>query len=185
MTTYISLLRGINVSGSNIIKMEALRKLYAELGFEAIQTYVQSGNVVFKAHCYSPAEVAGMIRTHLAERTGLNIPVLVMTVDCLQQIIKNNTFANEGKKDPAHLHVTFLATPPESYDLEALENKKAGSEEITVTEKAIYLYCPQGYGQTKLTNTFFEKRLNVAATTRNWKTTNELLNMATFISDLN
>jgi uncharacterized protein (DUF1697 family) len=178
MTIYISILRGINVSGQKLIKMDALQRLYESLGFHSITTYVQSGNVVFAGNKAQPEELAQTITLQIEKDFGFNVPVIVLTIDTLKQIIDNNTFLKDSDKDTAFLHVTFLSSKPQNADFNAIEEKKLNGEEIFFSDNAIYLYCPNGYGKTKLTNGFLETKLKVEATTRNWKTTNELLRIA-------
>jgi uncharacterized protein (DUF1697 family) len=178
MTTYISILRGINVSGQRPIKMEALRKSYENLGFHNVTTYVQSGNVVFSVKNAKPGELAKKISREIEKDWGFDVPVIVLSVDQLKQIIADNPLAKDNKKDKAFMLVTFLSAKPGEFDSRFIEEKKLNGEEIFITDNAVYLYCPNGYGKTKLNNTFLEKKLSVDATTRNWKTTNELLKIA-------
>ncbi|MDP4278021.1 MAG: DUF1697 domain-containing protein [Bacteroidota bacterium] len=178
MTTYISILRGINVSGQNLIKMDALQKLYENLGFHNVTTYVQSGNVVFKGDDFELNSLEQRISRQIEKDFGFDVPVIVLTVDKLKQIIDNNPFQNDLKKEHSYLHVTFLSSNPDHYAKKTIESKKQDEEEISFSENAIYLYCPRGYGKTKLTNNFLEAKLKVVATTRNWKTTNELFKIA-------
>lgn len=179
MTTYISILRGINVSGQKLIKMDALKKMYESLNFKDIQTYVQSGNVVFVASEMETKVLEKMISSTIETEFGFEVPTIVLDVNTLKNIIDGNPFAKDKTKDSSFLHITFLADPPKAFDKESIEHKKLINEEIEFTPNAIYLYCPNGYGKTKLNNNFFESKLNVNATTRNWKTANELLKLAT------
>jgi uncharacterized protein (DUF1697 family) len=178
MTTYISILRGINVSGHNIIKMAALKEMYEKLGFSDSTTYVQSGNVVFKSENTDTKKLEQIISHEIENTFGFQVPVIVLTAESLETIIRQNPFVDDNKKEPAFMHVTFLSEPPQAFDRENILSKKAPKEEIFFTENAVYLYCPEGYGQTKLSNTFLEKKLKVGATTRNWKTTTKLLEIA-------
>lgn len=178
MTTYISILRGINVSGQKLINMGMLRKSYERLGFGNVTTYLQSGNIIFIGKDIDADKLAQTISRQIESDFGFDIPVIVLPIDKLQQIIDHNPFAKESDKDKTFLHVTFLSSIPEKYDLNAIEAKKQNGEEISITANAVYLYCPNGYGRTKLNNNFLEAKLKVTATTRNWKTTNELLNIA-------
>ncbi|MDR2921003.1 MAG: DUF1697 domain-containing protein [Tannerella sp.] len=178
MTTYISILRGINVSGQNLIKMDALQKMYKNLGFGNIATYVQSGNVIFNSENAEPEKLGTEITQQIEKDFGFNVPVIVLTIDNLKQITDNNPFTKDLNKDKTFLYVTFLSSNPDEYDIKAIEEKKQDGEEVFITGHAVYLYCPNGYGRTKLNNTFLEKKLKVGATTRNWKTTNELLKIA-------
>ncbi|MDR2148778.1 MAG: DUF1697 domain-containing protein [Tannerella sp.] len=178
MTACISILRGINVSGQNIIKMDALQKMYKDLGYSHITTYIQSGNIVFNVANAQPEKLEKEISNQIKTVFGFDVPVIVLTVDSLQEIIDNNPFAKDLNKDPGFLHVTFLSSTPEQYDIEAIEAKKSDGEEIVIDGHAVYLYCPNGYGNTKLNNSLLEKKLKVGATTRNWKTANKLLEIA-------
>jgi uncharacterized protein (DUF1697 family) len=178
MPTYISILRGINVSGQKLIKMADLQKTYEKLGFGSITSYVQSGNVVFTGKKAAPNELAISITQQIAKDFGFQVPVIVLTIDTLKQIIASNPFINDSEKDIAYLHVTFLSSHPPKFDVKAIEEKKQIGEAIAFTNAAVYLYCPNGYGKTKLTNNFLETKLQVSATTRNWKTTTELVRMA-------
>jgi len=179
MTTYISILRGINVSGQKIIKMDALKKMYENLNFEDIQTYVQSGNVIFSSKENEPKKLEKIISSKIKTQFGFDIPVIVLSAKTLETIIKNNPFAKDKLKDISFLHVTFLADKTEQFSKESIIEKKLPNEEIEFTSNAVFIYCPNGYGKTKLNNNFLENKLKVQATTRNWKTTNELLKLAT------
>ncbi len=178
MITYISILRGINVSGQKIIKMDDLKKMYENLKFENIQTYVQSGNVTFSSKQNDAKKIEKIISAQIKIEFGFDVPVIVLSAKALEVIIENNSFAKDKLKDTSFLHVTFLANSPTKFDKESIIKKKQINEEIEFTSSAIYLYCPNGYGKTKLNNNFLETKLNVTATTRNWKTTNELLKLA-------
>lgn len=172
------MLRGINVSGQRLIKMDDLRKMYEISGFLNVTTYVQSGNVIFNGDDFEPSDLEQKISGQIQKDFGFKVPVIVLTIDKLKQIIYNNPFLNDLNKEHAYMYVTFLSSKPESFEKETIESKKQNQEEISFSDNAIYLYCPNGYGKTKLTNNFFESRLKVSATTRNWKTTNELFRIA-------
>ena len=182
MTTYISILRGINVSGQKIIKMDALRKVYENIGLKNVTSYVQSGNVVFTATTIDANKLELMISAEIKKGFGFDVPVIVLPVAKLKEVIENNPFLKDRNKDTSFVYVTFLASKPDPYNAQTVEDKKGTGEEIFFTDNAVYVYCPGGYGRTKLTNNFIEKKLNVGATTRNWKTTNELLKIAHQIS---
>ena len=175
MKTYISILRGINVSGRKIIKMNDLQSLYQGLEFKNITTYIQSGNVIFQYKEVDTKSLEVKIAKQIEITFGFEVPVIVLTIGELQQIVNNNPFLKDVDKKSEFLHVTFLGSTPEQYNREMIDEKKQPGEELFFTNQAIYLYCPNGYGNTKLNNSFIEKKLKVSATTRNWKTTNELL----------
>jgi uncharacterized protein (DUF1697 family) len=178
MNTYISILRGINVSGQKLIKMDALKKVYENLGFRNVTTYVQSGNVIFSTIVTEPEKLEKMIYSRIEKDFGFEVPVIVLTAEKLKQVVDNNPFVIDPAKDPVFLHVTFLSSKPGKFDSNAIEEKKQDGEEISFADDVVYLYCPNGYGRTKLNNNFLESKLKVTATTRNWKTANELLKMA-------
>lgn len=175
MNTYISILRGINVSGKNIIKMTDLKQLYEKLSFIDVQTYIQSGNVVFKTKEQNIVTLEKAIKEQINTQFGYDIPVLVIKSEKLKKIIETVPFKNI---DTSKLHVTFLANISTNPLVEQIMEKKASSELVHLTEKAVYIYCPDGYGKTKLSTNFLEKKLKVSATTRNWKTVNKLLELS-------
>jgi uncharacterized protein (DUF1697 family) len=178
MTTYISILRGVNVSGQKLIKMDDLRKLYENLGFHNVTTYVQSGNVIFTTKDIELDKLRQKISKEIEKKYRFEVPVILLTIDKLKQIIDNNPFIKDSGKDQSALYATFLSSKPGQFDFNAIVEKKQNNEEIIFSDNVVYLYCPNGYGRTKLTNNFLEAKLKVEATTRNWKTTNEILKIA-------
>ena len=185
METYISILRGINVSGHRIIKMDALKKLFEGLNCHQVQTYIQSGNIVFKHPKIKPQELEQAITTAILKVFKLDVPVLVIDYKTLKQIIENNPFQKDKTKNVAYLHLTFLSSKPGKEQLKKLEEIKFPPNEFYISDNVIYLYCPNGYSNCKLTNNFIENKLKVTATTRNWKTTLELIQIAEKIIPLN
>ena len=178
MTTYISILRGINVSGQRLIKMEALRKLYMDSGFQHVQTYIQSGNVIFQYKESDLHHLENKITQMISVTFSFEVPVLVMNINELRSVLENNPYTKDKAKDPAFFHITFLSAEPAQERLDKIKKEQYYPDEFECSGKAIYLYCPNGYGKTKLTNNFFESKLKVIATARNWKTSLELLNLA-------
>lgn len=182
MNTYISILRGINVSGQKSIQMEALRIMYKDLGFEQVESYVQSGNVIFKTEPTEVTRLAQRISEHIFKTFGFEVPVIVMRSEALEQILDANPYLTPSDRDPSALYVTYFATTPTpevlEKGIEKLLDKRLIGEEITFSEHAAYLYCPNGYGKTKLTNTAIESAFKIKATTRNIKTSQALLQMA-------
>lgn len=178
MATYISILRGINVSGHKLIKMETLKQLYESLGFKTVQTYIQSGNMIFTYKATEAHQLGNRISKKIIEQFSFEVPIIVLGIEELKYIVRNNPFISDPSKNAAHLHVTFLSALPEKINIEKMKDGKYGADDFSVLDKAIYLYCPNGYGNSKLTNTYLESKLKVMATTRNWNTTNVLLNMA-------
>jgi uncharacterized protein (DUF1697 family) len=173
MTTYLALLRGINVSGKNKVAMAELRALVESLGFARVQTYIQSGNIVFTGSSRSAAKVADVIAGAILRELGLDVTVIVRSAAEMMAVLASNPLLKKGT-DPTKLHVTFLASAPAAAAVHALADLDRSPDQFAVVGKEVNVYCPNGYGNTKLNNTFFEKRLGVAATTRNWRTVQTL-----------
>jgi uncharacterized protein (DUF1697 family) len=178
MPTFISLLRGINVSGQKQIRMDDLRLAYEKLGFTHVRNYVQSGNIIFNSAETDPVQLAEQIQAQIGRTFGFSTPVILRRVSELEVLLVNNPFLNDRQADLKSLHVTFLSTAPAESARTALKNPSTTSDEFFLAGHEVYVFCPDGYGRTKLNNTFFEKKLGVSATTRNWKTVNALYQMA-------
>jgi uncharacterized protein (DUF1697 family) len=178
MATYIAMLRGINVGRGKMVKMERLRTSFAGLGFDEVKTYVQSGNVVFQSKRKSPAELTRTIETKIQRDFGFAVRVLIKTSKELAQIVQKNPLLRVKGIDVSKLHVTFLSDAPPKTAEEMLEDLATTRERFRILNREIYLYCPDGYGNSKLANNTIEKKLSLVATTRNWRTVNALLEMA-------
>lgn len=177
MQKVVSFLRGINVSGKKLIAMEDLRALYGDLGFTNVESYIQSGNVVFESEEADSQAIAQMISDKITEAYNFTVPVIVRTAEEIRDVIEDNPFLREMYIEEDRLHVTFLAEAPKPELAEKMHDQKFQPERFAVHHKEVYLYCPNGYGNTKLNNNFFESKLKVSATTRNWKTVNKLAEM--------
>jgi len=177
MPAYIAMLRGINVSGQKIIKMDHLRELCTGLGFRNVETYVQSGNIVFQTQTENPASLSKRIGETIHDSLGFDTTVIVRTSDQLRNVVTNNPFLKEKNIDSTKLHVTFLSETSQKGSLENLEALSPGPDRFYSAPREIYLYCIGGYGRTKLSKNAVEKALSVRATTRNWKTTSRLFEM--------
>lgn len=179
MKTYVTILRGINVSGHNMIKMADLKKMFETLPFENVRTYIQSGNIVFNAKPENDQDLEKLIHETIQKTFSFSVPVIVLEEKELKKIQQHNPFLTVRNEDVTKLHVTFMNAIPENNLVEKLkEIAQFLPDEWTLDGKAIYLFCPNGYGKTKLNNNFFENKLKVTATTRNWKTVNELVSMS-------
>jgi uncharacterized protein (DUF1697 family) len=175
-TTYVALLRGINLGARNKIAMADLRELVAALGAEDVSTYVQSGNVVFR-HADPAPKLAGAIEERISHDLRLSVTVLLRTKAQLAKVVAGNPFA-EGGAEPKTLHVTFLAAAPDRARTRELDPKRHEPDEFRIVGQEVYLHCSNGYGRSKLSNAYFEKQLGVAATTRNWRTVTTLAELA-------
>lgn len=176
MNTYVSLLRGVNV-GQNKIVMKDLLALYRDLGHRDVTTYIQSGNVIFKSPVERPLDLARDLEDHIARDLGLAVTVLLRSPDELARVIAGNPFPAQGA-DPSKLHLTFLADAPDPALVGKLNPGGTEPDEFCLVGREVYLHCPGGYGRTKLNNQFWERRLKLAATTRNWNTVTTLFHMA-------
>ncbi len=183
MPSYVAMLRGINVSGSKPVKMEALRASFEALGFKNVRTYVQSGNVVFEAKERAAAPLGPKIVARIKRDFGFDVPVLVLGAGELARVIEENPFVKQREVDLTKLHVTFLAAAPAAAGLKKMEGVSSGRDLFRCLGQTIYLVCPDGYGNTKLSNNAFERALGAAATTRNWKTVTTLATMASDAPD--
>jgi uncharacterized protein (DUF1697 family) len=177
MTTYIALLRGINVSGQKMIKMEELKRSITLLKFDNIRIYIQSGNIIFETVKTDPQFLEKQIGEKILKDFGFPVPVLVISKQDLENIYKNNPFLMKRNEPVDKLHVTFLAAEPDPVLWKKVEEQSFLPDEFVLSGKVVYLFCPWGYGRTKLSNRFFENKLNLTATTRNWKTIGTLLNL--------
>lgn len=177
MQTYISLLRGINVSGQKKILMKDLRALYESLGLTQVTTYIQSGNVIFESEEIDRTRLQAQIETKIQQEYNFEVPVTLRSTRELQDIIKTNPFAHEVASNSKAMYLTFLSAEPSEDGLSQLAQFPFKNEQYIIQGKEVYLIYPDGYGKTKLTNQVLEKKLNVSATTRNWRTVNKLFEM--------
>lgn len=177
-TTYISILRGINVGGHKKIKMDALRQMYSELVYSDVQSYIQSGNVIFSTVETDIHTLGNVISGKILEKFGFEVAVIVLTVDELKNALKNNPFAADTSLDTGRIYLTFLSALPDQTILDAIPPTYYFPDEFKHWNNVIYCYCPTGYGNTKLTNIFFENKLKLTATCRNLNTSKVLLALA-------
>ena len=175
MTTFISMLRGINVGGQKQVRMADLKNMYESLEFGNVQTYVQSGNVVFDSQEMDVSILRQTIEAQIEAVFGFSLPVLIRTGGDFRRVIESHPFAG---KEAVRVLVTFLYDRPRKSKLEDLSHYEDKVDQFAIGEQEIFLFCPGGYGKTKLSNTFFEKKLGVVATTRNWNSVNALYQMA-------
>jgi len=170
----IAFLRGINVGGRNKILMADLKELLESLDFTDIRTYIQSGNAVFRSDHPDPAEI---IREGLKNRFNLDVQVLCCSPEELKEYLETFPFGPEDP-DPGEnrTFLTLLNREPAVYP--DLNKFVQPGEKLVYSGKAVWIYCPDGYGKSKLSNSFLEKKLNVTATTRNLKTIKIMIQLA-------
>jgi uncharacterized protein (DUF1697 family) len=178
MTIYISLLRGINVGAQKRMSMETLRGIYKDLGFMNVRSYVQSGNVVFDSLAVNRSELVSCIEARIGQNCGYHVEVFIRRSDELQHILMGNPFLTVRNEEPSKLHVSFYYHSPSETLLSKLTAPSGITDELALGEMAVYLFCPNGYGKSKLSNSFFERKLGIPVTTRNWNTVNALYKMA-------
>jgi uncharacterized protein (DUF1697 family) len=178
MATLISLLRGINVSGHRRVSMADLKALYESLGYQSVRTYLQSGNVVFDAPGADPKKHASAIEKAIARILGHEVAVVVKAAKAFSNVTRSNPFVGRAGFDDDFLHATFLIHPSEDLTLDGLNLPLQGKEVAQLVGDVVFLYCPNGYGRTRINNNYFEKALRARATTRNWRTVIALDKMA-------
>lgn len=173
MSNYIALFRGVNVGGRHILPMSDLAEILHQLGCDNIQTYIQSGNVVFQNTSQQTGALAKAISTRIAKVRGFAPNVLLLEVADIEAAIANNPFPTGNGKA---LHFFFMEAAPPSPDLETLAKLKVSSEDFKLLQNVFYLYAPDGIGRSKLAEKV-EKCLGINVTARNWNTVSKLLEM--------
>ncbi len=175
MANYIALLRGINVSGANKVPMADLRAMLTGLGFDNVQTYIQSGNAVFSAVGDESTLRRGIEAAFIAQ-FGFAVPILVISSEALLAAIAANPFAHT-LDDPTKLHLGFMADEPSTEAVKLLKTKPHAGEEWQIIGRCFYFHTPVGMGTSKLFP-FIERTLKVAVTFRNWRTAEAVRGMA-------
>jgi uncharacterized protein (DUF1697 family) len=179
MKVYISFLRGVNMAGHNSIKMTELALLYENLGFQNVVTHIQSGNVVFNLKKdLTNSEIALKIEKEILKKFSYDIPVMIRTPFELQQIISSNPFIYEQNFDPSKMAVLFLHDKPTEGQIQKVSDVSYPPDKFVIIEREIFIYCPNGFGRTKLYTNFFERKMGVVGTARNLNTINALLHLA-------
>ncbi len=176
MKTYIALLRGINVGGSNKLLMADLRALLAKMGLRNIKTYIQSGNVVFQSEETDVDVLALEIGEAIEANHGFTPRVLLLDAVAVRAAITANPFP-EAETEPKTLHLYFLAEQPQKPDVEMLEQLRSETEQFQLDDKVFYLHAPDGIGRSKLAERA-ERALGVPATARNWRTVSKVMDVA-------
>jgi len=175
MTTFVALVRGINIGGHNKLAMQDLRRLCARLGLEDVKTLLNSGNVVFRSAASDADELEARLERETARRLGLKPAYFVRTADEWASIVKRNPFPDEAARDPGRLVALLMRQAPGPAAVTALRAAIPGRERVEARGREAYFVYPDGMGRSKLTPTLIEKHLGGAGTARNWNTVLKLL----------
>ncbi|MEG2102334.1 MAG: DUF1697 domain-containing protein [Flavobacterium sp.] len=176
MTTHLVLLRGINVSGHNMMKMDALKTMLENIGFQNIRTYLQSGNVFVDSE-EDASKVGFMIKQEIFRVFGHEVPTIVITKEDLELCFKNNPFLKEKDIDIKKLYVAFVSTQLKKENINDLKISQFKPDEASIDGNRIFIKYAVGAGKTRFDQKYIEKKLNVTATIRNWNTVTNLLAM--------
>jgi uncharacterized protein (DUF1697 family) len=171
--SYVALLRAVNVGGRNRVAMPGLRAVFESLGHEAVSTYVQSGNVVFRSSSRSAPSIRAGLEQAIEDEFGLDVVVILRTRAEVGVVVDRNPF-RRARIPEQQLHVAFLVDRPSRRAVETLDPRRSPPDEFAVVDRHVYLRYPNGMGRTKLTNDYLERRLGTSATVRNWRTVTEL-----------
>ena len=175
ITTYVVLLRGVNVGGEHRLSMAAFVELLTALGAQAPRTFIQSGNAVFSGE--TRADWAPQIQAGLRERCGLDVPAVVLTAAELRDLVDSDPLRAQGLAEEA-LSIGFLGAAPPDEAVHALDPERSPGDRFAVVGRAVYLFCPRGVARTKLTNAWFDRQLRTVSTFRNLRTVAALVEMA-------
>jgi len=178
MAVIISMLRGVNVGGHNKIKMDALRALYASLKLRDAQTYVQSGNVIFRTDERDVSRLTKRIEDGIERKFGFRPSVILRTAAEMREVIGRNPFAKRRGIEPGKLLVSCLASDPWEEARETVRQMKGDPEELRIEGRELYIYFPNGIGRSKLPWAGLGKMLKTAGTGRNWNSVRKMLEMA-------
>ena len=172
---YASMLRGINVGGQKTIKMDGLISLYEGLGLKNVNTYIQSGNVMFSSDSNDIPHLQHLISQAIKEHYGYDVPIQIRTHEQLLTLIDNCPF---DTSDMGHIFVTLLSSCPSETAVSTLQKFIVAPEQLVIIKDNVYLYCPHGYRHSKLSNNLLESKLQVSATTRNWRSVMKLYQLS-------
>jgi uncharacterized protein (DUF1697 family) len=175
-TTYLALLRGINLGPKNKIAMPDLSEIFSQAGCGDVRTYILSGNVIFTTSSELSGRLPGLITAQIEKRFGHKVPVMLRTVGEMRVLVRNNPFLKEGVAEDI-LHVMFLADSPKPGVVKNLDPDRSPPNRFIVRGKEVYLLFPHGFAQNKLTNSYFDAKLGTIGTVRNWRTVIKLLEL--------
>ena len=162
-STFVALVRGINVGGKNSLRMNDLVAIFERAGCARVRSYIQSGNVVFDAEPARAGGIAAHVSAEIEERFGLRVPVMLRSARELRAIASKNPFLGT-EASLASLHVMFLADDPGKSRVAALDPDRSPPDTFVVRGREIYLACPNGVGKSKLTSAWFDAKLATIST---------------------
>lgn len=183
MTTYVALLRAINVGGHNMIKMAELKRMFEALGLGRVQTYIQSGNVLFES-ADEEAPLRRRIEDEIRVFFGFPVTVVLRTAGQMEQVVEACPFAADNLKEGESLYVSLLAEAPSQEGIDRLLASHSDTDECRFAGREIYILCRQGISKSKFANNFLEQKLGVPATARNWQTMTKLVAMGKAIDSV-
>lgn len=176
MNAYVALLRGVNVGGKHPLPMKQLARLFTEAGCDDVRTYIQSGNVVFRSSETIAAGFSTLMTAEIKNSFGIVTPVLVRSAKEMKGVMESNPFI-KAESPEASLHVYFLAAEPAKEAVSKLDPLRSSPDAFVVQGREIYLQLPNGMARTKLTNNYFDTKLQTISTARNWRTVTKLFEM--------
>jgi uncharacterized protein (DUF1697 family) len=171
---YVSLLRGINVGGKNMIKMELLRDMFSSLGFENVKSYINSGNIIFETGETDNNSLSEIISDAITKTFSFNIKVITRKMDEIAEIVANNPFSGQFENDK-DVHVFFLDEVLDEEKSELLLSNNNELERYSVRNREIFCHLRIGVLDSLMGKDFITKKLKVSSTARNWRTVNKLL----------
>jgi uncharacterized protein (DUF1697 family) len=177
MPVYVALLRGINLGGHKKIKMDELRAALAAIGFDEVKTYIQSGNVVFKAAKISDKVLSKKIEATILSNFGHSVSAIIRTAEEIEQVIGNNPFLKQPDIDQTKLHVMFLREPPAQSALQQLQTLVLKPDQFRFLGKELYFYLPNGVAESVVMKKPIDRVLGIPTTMRNWRTVNTIQQM--------
>jgi uncharacterized protein (DUF1697 family) len=182
-STYVALLRGINVGGKNMLPMKGLAALFAAANCDEVRTFIQSGNVIFRAAPSVAAQIPLLIAAEIERGFGLRVPVVLRSAEEMNAVLSGNPFlqpdatAAPGDVEGKMLHVFFLADAPDAAAVEKLDPQRSSPDKYMLRGREIYARFSDGMAKTKLTNAYFDSKLKTISTARNWNTVLKLAAM--------
>lgn len=174
MPHYVALLRGINVGGNRLIKMEDLKQMFVAMKFKQVSTYIQSGNVFFDAKETEAGPLREKIENALLKDLGYSVDIYLRTADEIETIIKYDAFKRMKAEEEAKLNVSFLSAAPGKAEIKAFEALSTEIDTLHIHKSELYTMSYRGRGDNLDIDKLLKKQLGLKATTRNWNTTQKL-----------